>query len=90
MTIKAHDIGTFLVRSRSRPGEWHVVSVLIDEYYGCTCEGFQTSAPFGTCAHIREVTWRLMRHRLSMIVAFISDANSKRNPRIQKTRGTVS
>lgn len=69
MTIKAYDIGTFLVKSRTRDG-WHLVSVLIDEYYGCTCEGFQTSAPLGTCAHIREVTWRLMQHRLGMVVGF--------------------
>ena len=70
MIIKPYGIGTFLVKSRTRDG-WHLVSVLIDEYYGCTCEGFQMSSPLGTCAHIREVTWRLMRHRLAMVVGFV-------------------
>lgn len=70
MTIKPRDIGTFLVESRSRPGEWHLVSLIVDEYYGCSCEGFTFSTPFGTCSHIREVMRRLYLHKLKMIVGF--------------------
>lgn len=62
------DIGTFLVTSRSEPGSHHIVSLLPDDYYGCSCIGYQLSEPCNTCRHIREAEKRRQLGRLAMIV----------------------
>jgi hypothetical protein len=71
MTFRAFDIGTFLVRSRSRHGEEHILSLIGDpeEGGGCSCEGYRFSAPFNTCAHYREAIRRRQSGKLSVIVA---------------------
>jgi len=63
------DIGTFLVTSRSRPGDWHIVSLLPDEYYGCSCEDYAKGESFNTCRHVREAERRRRLGRLAMVVA---------------------
>jgi hypothetical protein len=61
------DIGTYLVMSRSRKGEYHIVCLLGEER-GCSCEAYQFSEPFNTCVHIR-TAYRLRRQgKLKMIV----------------------
>lgn len=76
MRFTPYDIGTYLVRSRTRVGV-HLVSLLgdgftaenADDPEGCSCEGFETSKPFNTCAHYREAIKRRQRGKLPMIVA---------------------
>ena len=60
------DIGTYLVHSGSRPAVWHVVSLIPDEYYGCSCEAYDYAY---TCRHIREAERRRRMGRLMMVVA---------------------
>ncbi len=67
MTFIPRDIGSYLVRSRSRDG-YHVVDLLGDDH-GCSCEGYEFSEPFSTCAHYREALRRRQQGRLPMIVA---------------------
>ncbi len=67
MTFKAFDIGSYLVRSRSRDG-YHIVDLLGDDH-GCSCEGYEFSEPFNTCAHYREALRRRQIGRLKVIVA---------------------
>lgn len=63
------DIGTYLVMSRSRPGEYHILSLLGNgDDYGCSCEGYRFSEPWPTCVHMR-VAYRLRRQgKLPIIV----------------------
>ncbi len=67
MTFIPYDIGTYLVRSRTRSG--HHLLCLVGDECGCSCEGYEFSEPFNTCAHYREALRRRQRGRLPMIVA---------------------
>jgi hypothetical protein len=60
MRFIPHDIGTFLVRSRSRDGH-HIVDVIEGT---CSCEGYQRN---DTCAHLDD--WRRRYTNLTMIIA---------------------
>ena len=61
------DIATFLVPSRTRHDVCHILSLVGDT--GCSCEAYEHSAPFNTCAHYREAMRRRQRGKLSIIVA---------------------
>lgn len=73
MTFIPFDIGTYLVKSRTRDGEAHLLNLLgnegEDDPWGCSCEGYEFSEPFNTCAHYREALRRRRQGRLPMIVA---------------------
>jgi hypothetical protein len=62
MRFIPYDIGTFLVPSRSRRGERHIID-LID--WTCSCEGYQS---YMTCAHLREAWRRRTFEHLRIIV----------------------
>jgi SWIM zinc finger. len=53
MKITPHDLGTFLVESRSDPENSHIVDL---REATCSCEGFQF---YQTCFHLRSV---LLKH----------------------------
>lgn len=58
-----YNIGTFLVRSRSRHGYHHQVDLI---ECNCSCEAWQST---GSCEHLREAYKRRVRGRLPIIVA---------------------
>ena len=63
------DIGTYFVASRSRPWIKHLVSIIPDEHFGCSCESFEFGGEyFPTCAHIREACRKRRLGKLPMIV----------------------
>jgi len=68
MTFQPFDIGTYLVKSRTRPEVTHILS-LLGEDQGCSCEAYDFTHPFSTCAHYREALKRRRQGRLPMIVA---------------------
>jgi len=72
MKITPHDLGTFLVSSRSRRGQYHIVDM---REATCSCEAFATR---GTCRHLRAVLLtktnlaERLRSRPAMTVALIA------------------
>lgn len=62
------DIGTYLVASRTRPNECHLISLLPDEYYGCSCEGYEFTTPWNWCSHFDQAMRRRQAGKLPMII----------------------
>ena len=61
------DILTFLVASRTRREVCHILSFI--DPVGCSCEAYENSAPFNTCAHYREALRQRQKGKLGVIVA---------------------
>lgn len=70
MTILAHDLGTYLVESDSRPGEHHIVD---DTELTCSCEAFANRERLGIllCKHLTAV----VAQRRTLTVDLLDDAS---------------
>jgi uncharacterized Zn finger protein len=72
MKITPHDLGTFLVSSRSRRGQYHIVDI---REATCSCKAFNIR---GTCRHLQAVLLtqtdlaERLKERAPMTVALVA------------------